>query len=411
MTPLSFTTALVLDHGVKTECIPSFGVVATAGDTSVLGITYSETEPALGATHCHGHLPRQCLQHLGARKGPNRLILRGFRYQKLNLSSAGEITLLNVGVISTVHSTFLTELPGSFADSDSSLNKVWSAGARTLQHSEIPKNSAHEFWQVTNNAPADRQGLLRRRPRRHEPTGHVGRSDRRDRIAYTGNLDIAGAAALASTDGLDFILGTLELFGPLQARPGFFNPTVKIQQGPSAPMNFNKTGLIRCSWNLLTALAMTYNHTGDVAFARTWAPKVQAMLDWTHYQVLPSRGLFSLSEPSFGSDWNYYDPVRSGVVRYFNVAYAYALQETARLVGEGGIANAAAYQDYLAALRTAHRHAALERRAQRAGFAQDANAVADLTKNCDETCMDLCPFHTVPFSVGNTGTVKSDFVR
>ncbi|KAH7009252.1 Six-hairpin glycosidase-like protein [Microdochium trichocladiopsis] len=535
---------LVLDYGVETEGIPSFDVVATAGDTSVLEITYSETVAALGRYMGDGPLPlaaamdtyRINAYNISAPgQVRNRLIQGGFRYQKLNLSSVGEITLHNVGVVPTVHKTPLTELPGSFASSDSSLNEIWTAGARTLQLSEIPKNSVPEFWQVSSEgvlidsqAPQAAVGLvagsstvyglefkvkplvkgfgflvlsdtlnsgiyisvdisagtiaayvggtaqdtllskqvlssdtIRGLDAWHQVNvevaiteikvvmdgimvlelsqtskfygsyglgasfGHravfkdlkatdaagattyehsltdkscfddflVGTNPldtsvdatRRDRIAYTGDLDIAGAAALASTHGLNFILGTLELFAPLQATPGFFVPTVKIQQGPSAPMDFNTTGLIGYSWNLLTAVALTYTHTGDIAFARTWAPKVQAMLDWSHSQVLPESGLFNLSEPSFGGDWNYYDPVQSGVVTKFNVVYAYALQETTRLLADSGI-DASIYQDRLAALRTAidaqlwsdELGAYVISESNRAGFAQDANALAIL---------------------------------
>lgn len=44
----------------------------------------------------------------------NRLIQGGFRYEKLNLSSAGELKLKSIGVKPTVHITPLTELPGAF---------------------------------------------------------------------------------------------------------------------------------------------------------------------------------------------------------------------------------------------------------------------------------------------------------
>lgn len=464
----------------------------------------------------------------------NRLIQGGFRYQKLNLSSAGELTLQNVGVVPTVHKTPLTELPGSFETSDSALNDIWTAGARTVQLSEIPKNSIPAFWQVSSDgvliesqAPqvsgniiavsgtayglefkakpsvggfgfsvlsdtlnngiyisvnvaegtiaaysgSTTEDILLQKAALPEGASsgldswHQVRADvamteikvtingvtalefsqsskffgsygigasyghralfrdikatdttgattyehpltdsscfddflvgqnpldtsvdatRRDRIAYTGDLDIAGAAALTSTHGLEFILGTLELFGSLQGTPGFFVPTAKIQQGPSEPLNFDRTGLIGYSWNLLTAVAMTYTHTGDVEFAKTWAPKVQKMLDWSHSQVL-SNGLFNLTDATFGGDWNYYDPVQSGVVTKFNVVYAYALQETSRLLTDGGV-DASVYQDRLSALRTAidtqlwsdELGAYVISEANRGGFAQDSNALAIL---------------------------------
>ncbi|KAH7029760.1 Six-hairpin glycosidase-like protein [Microdochium trichocladiopsis] len=232
------------------------------------------------------------------------------------------------------------------------------AGATTYEHSLTDETCFNDFLVGTN------------------PLDTSVDATRRDRIAYTGDLDIAGTAALASTHGLEFILGTLKLFGSLQATPGFFIPTAKIQQGPAAPMDFNITGLIGYSWNLLTAVAQTYTHTGDVDFAKTWAPKVQRMLDWSHSQLQPS-GLFNLSDASFGGDWNYYEPVQSGAVTKFNVLYAYALQETAQLLTDGGIDTALWSEDLGAYVMS---------EVNRDGFAQDANAIAILAGvNIDPT--------------------------
>ncbi len=465
----------------------------------------------------------------------NRLIQGGFRYQKLNLSSPGELTLRNVGVVPTVHTTPLNKLPGSFKSSDSSITDIWTVGARTIQLSEIPKNSIPQFWEITSEgaligslAPQANAGLVavtstaynldfKVKPLAggfgfsvlsdtlnsgiylsvdvgartiaayvgsttenteltraavpsnvtlalgtwHSVHVQVAMTDiavhingqqvlsftqyskfygsygigasfghravfrdlvatntagavtyqhtltdksclddflagtnpldvsvdgsRRDRIAYTGDLDVAGSAALASTHGLEFIEGTLQLFASYQATPGFFTPTVKIQQEPlSAPLNVNMTGLIGYSWNLLTAVSQVYMHTGDVAFARAWAPRVVRMLDWSHSQLLPS-GLFNLSDATFGGDWNYYDPAQSGVVTKFNVLYAYSLQETSRLLADAGV-DISVYQDRLAALRSAvdkqlwsdELGAYVYSENIRDGFGQDSNAIAIL---------------------------------
>lgn len=66
----------------------------------------------------------------------------------------------------------------------------------------------------------------------NNPLDTIVDGSRRDRIAYSGDLGIAGTAALASTNGLEYILGSLELLGSHQATPGFFIPTAKIQQEP-----------------------------------------------------------------------------------------------------------------------------------------------------------------------------------
>lgn len=71
----------------------------------------------------------------------NRLIQGGFRYQKLNLTSPGSLTLRNIGVRPTVDDTPIHMLPGTFDSSDEMLDRIWHTGARTLKLTEIPKST------------------------------------------------------------------------------------------------------------------------------------------------------------------------------------------------------------------------------------------------------------------------------
>ncbi|KAH8586785.1 glycoside hydrolase family 78 protein [Bisporella sp. PMI_857] len=534
----------ILDYGYVVEGIPAFEVLRICGDTSVLEITYSETRAALDIYMGDGPLPLAAamdtyrvniynVTRLGA--VTNRLIQGTFRYQKLNLSSAGELTLRNIGVRPTVNTTPIPDLPGSFETSNEDLNRIWAVGARTIQLTEIPKYTIPDFWEVTPEgslvdslapqvlasaaasqllmyeidfrvqpvvggfgftvlsdtlnsgiyfscdivsrnvtayagsttqnqvlespqlplnltfAPGswhsvhatiaiteisvsiDGQPVLSMSQRvrffgsfglgaslGHRalfqnltatiPTGEVVYShsltensflpdffmganpsaavvdgSRRDRIAYAGDLDVAGGAALRSTNGLEFIIGSLDLLGSYQTTPGFFIPTAKIQQAPlSAPLAVNITGLIGYSFNFLTAVAQTYQHTGDTTFAELWAPKITKMLDWANSQILES-GLFNLSDITFGGDWNYYDPPQAGIVTKFNMLYAYSLQECISLLGGAGV-NTAIYQERLSNLRIAidtqlwsdELGAYYFSEAIQDGFGQDSNALAIL---------------------------------
>ncbi|KAL2877083.1 hypothetical protein SGCOL_007705 [Colletotrichum sp. CLE4] len=463
----------------------------------------------------------------------NRLSQGAFRYQKLNLSSAGSLELRNIGVKPTTSTTPVAQLPGSFECSDEDLTRIWTTGARTVQLTEIPKYSIPDFLQVSDEgAYAESQasqGLagavaaqllnyrldLQAKPVKggfgvsvlcdtlnnciyisfnldsHTITAHAGATSldtllatsplpsnttlgtwhavhidvamtsiiitlntlpvlnitqtsrffgsfgfgasfghaayfrnltattttgeiiytnpltspsflpdfmmgtnpadtivdgsRRDRIAYTGDLDIALGAAFASTFGTSFIDGSLDLLGSFQAIPGFFIPTAKIQQPPlTEPLDTNLTGLIGYSFNFLSALAQNYEMRGNLIFAKHWAPKVSKMLDWADSQTLPN-GLFNLADESFGGDWNYYDPPQSGVVTKFNVVYAYALQQSLPLLGDAGV-NTTTYQTRLDNLRSAintnlwnqNLNAYILSETMQTGFAQDANALAIL---------------------------------
>lgn len=217
------------------------------------------------------------------------------------------------------------------------------------------------------------------------PATVVVDGSRRDRIAYTGDLDIAGGAALASTHNVESILGSLDLLGSYQATPGFFIPTAKIQQAPlQNALDVDITGLIGYSFNFLTAVASTYMHTGDAGLASKWAPKMQKMLDWADSQTLET-GLFNISNPAFGGDWNYYDPQQSGVVTKFNTLYAYSLQESLTILADGGV-DASIYRTRLEKLRKAidsqlwsdDLKAYVVSQDLPTAFAQDANALAIL---------------------------------
>lgn len=209
---------------------------------------------------------------------------------------------------------------------------------------------------------------------------------RRDRIAYAGDLDVSAPSAFASTGSSAFTNGTLHLLGSFQLAPGFFVPTAKTQQPPS---NFdipaNITGLIGYSFNLILAMAGYYEMTGDLQSAVGFAARIERMLEWTHSQTLEN-GLFNLSNPVFGGDWNYYDPPTVGVVTKFNVLYAYALQETQQILRDSGI-DTMKYEQRLAELRQAIRDnlwsselsAFIVSESIRDGFAQDANAIALLS--------------------------------
>jgi hypothetical protein len=80
----------------------------------------------------------------------NRLIQGALRYQKLNLSSAGQLQLSLVGFRPSVDDTPLSELPGTFNCSDPVLNRIWETGARTVQLNELPAASLPEFWTITD---------------------------------------------------------------------------------------------------------------------------------------------------------------------------------------------------------------------------------------------------------------------
>ncbi|KAI0016405.1 Six-hairpin glycosidase [Xylariomycetidae sp. FL0641] len=153
---------VILDYETLAEGFPTFEVVSAEGDASVLEFTYSDTLAGVALYHGDGPYPlastmdtyrinRYNVSGAAGQVFTNRLIQGGFRYQKLNLSSPGEVVLRHIGVKPTVDTTPLTELPGSFQSSDEELNRIWLAGAKTAQMTQAIKNSIPLFWEVTED--------------------------------------------------------------------------------------------------------------------------------------------------------------------------------------------------------------------------------------------------------------------
>ncbi|KAF7954324.1 hypothetical protein EAE96_005451 [Botrytis aclada] len=500
---------VIIDHGMNVGGLPTFQVVSHSGNTSIFEMTYSESRTLLddymgdGPLTLAASLDTYRVNRYNITEDTaftNRLIQGGERYQKLNLSTAGELVLENVGIISMTSTTPIDQLPGSFKCSDDRLNQIWQTGARTLQLTGIPAETIPDYYLVSdqglfaeNQSPQpysnDTTSLLMQYQLDFSvmPTkggfgytvlgdtlgsgiymsvnlanssisAHVGSTERdspalasatldqnfafdewykvstfvnmtqievsidgrslmnftqtsafagsfglgasfgqsayfqnvtlqslqgeliytasltqssvlkdflsgtnpesvsvdgarRDRISYAGDVDITVGPMFASINGIDFINGTLNLLGASQLLPGFFVPTVKIQQSPrTSIIPFNQTGLIGYSFNLLTAMAEFYLMTGDVNFAKRWAPTIVRMLDWSDTQ-LDSSGLFNVST-TLGGGWDYYDPAQSGAVAKFNTVYAFALQQVLPLLNAANVTTKT-YADRLAALKSA----------------------------------------------------------
>ncbi|SPO07404.1 related to alpha-L-rhamnosidase C [Cephalotrichum gorgonifer] len=530
---------LIIDYDQDVEGFPTFEIVEAKGDTSVFEVTYGETRAAvdqypaavpLAFAAAMDSYPINKYNITGPSVISHDLIQGAFRYQKLNISSAGSLVIKNVGVKPTTDTTPLDQLAGRFECSDEDLTRIWRTGARTVQLTEIPKNTIPDFWKITEegalvdslvpqilaqgvqlltykvqfevkpltgqfgflvlgdtlntgiyiscditngivsayvgSSKVDRLLDSAKLPKTFpinewhtvdatvdtaqikvsldgqvifdftqtekfygsfglgtdyghaavfrnlnattlagseiysstlkdrsflddflmgtNPHDTIVDGSRRDRIAYSGDLDIAVAASFASTFARSFVDGTIDLLGSFQTTEGFFIPTAKIQQQPLTDLiPVNITGLIGYSFNLLTAVAYNYEMTGDSAFAKRWAPKYTSMLDWAHSQA--KDGLFSVADPSFGGDWNYYDPPQAGIVSKFNSLYAYSLLQGLPILRAGGV-DVSVYQQRLEDLYASMNEnlwseslgAYVMSDKLRDGFAQDANAIAIL---------------------------------
>ncbi|TGO12308.1 hypothetical protein BTUL_0091g00530 [Botrytis tulipae] len=112
---------VIIDHGANVGGLPTFQVVSHSGDISIFEMTYSESRKLLddymgdGPLTLAVSLDTYRVNRYNITKDTsftNRLIQGGQRYQKLNLSTAGELVLENAGIISMTSTTPIDQLPG-----------------------------------------------------------------------------------------------------------------------------------------------------------------------------------------------------------------------------------------------------------------------------------------------------------
>ena len=143
---------------------------------------------------------------------PNDKIRGGFRYltlfTKSNANTTLELEIIDISLEIEFQPAWpnLQAYKGYFSSSDDLLNKIWYAGAYTLQTNAIPPSTGRAFpivgggWE--NNANLD-MGTS-------DPTIYVDGS-KRDRTVWAGDLAIAVPSILVSTGDADGIRNTIQV--------------------------------------------------------------------------------------------------------------------------------------------------------------------------------------------------------
>ncbi len=178
---------------------------------------------------------------------------------------------------------------------------------------------------------------------------------RRDRAIWSGDLDIEGPSVYYSTGTSAYLKGSLQLLGSNQLSSGFVTgalpPQTPLHTGAKIP---GTVGTYSASYSMYYVLGLAgyYLYTGDSGFLSSQWPIVQAELDWNAAQV-DSRGLF-VTTSADGSDWDFYDPAKSGALSEVNMIYYKTLLDAATMAAALGQSSlATTYTTRAAALRTA----------------------------------------------------------
>ncbi len=146
---------IVVDYGKDVSGVPYFVVAAESG-APTLAASYSEGLASVGpagddapSLSDAGDASRTDTMIVSARGlETTDLIQGGERYERISLTSPGSLTLSSVGIRFTAERAVAKDYKGWFDSSSDELNRIWFAGAYTLQLDELPARSVAGPWNI-----------------------------------------------------------------------------------------------------------------------------------------------------------------------------------------------------------------------------------------------------------------------
>lgn len=267
----------------------------------------------------------------------------GFRFVMLTLTTPGTISIRDLGVDFQAFRATAKDYKGWFESSDDELNRLWYAGAYTLQ---------------TNLKLPGLRGL---------PDGRIYDGAKRDGSIWTGDLIIQGPTAMATLGdvgeqyvkwSLDELIREQRADGHLPGSPDFNKGRANTNpsSGPNAPYAVGEGTPIYYSVNYsgygARSIIDYYRYSGDDAYARQTLQDVReavayndAFLDKEKWLIAP-RNPSNPSDPTYTrGDRDYFQSYMPGYVTKFSIDYYILLREMAWYEREIGSAARAADYD------------------------------------------------------------------
>ena len=319
-------------------------VPASGGNPAVPGTAV--TSAALGPSSDEN--PGQALvggNDLLTPAGPGRIEAGahpGFRFVLLTLTTPGTLTIRDLGVDFQAYRATADDYKGYFESSDDELNRLWYAGAYTLQmNMKLP-------------------GL------RGLPDGRIYDGAKRDGSIWTGDLIIQAPTAMATLGdvGEEYVKSSLEELlreqrpdGHLPGSPDFNKGRAAgpaYPGGPSYPVGQGSPLYYSVNYSGYGARSIIdyYRYSGDDAFAQQNLAQVEkavayndAFLDKDKFLIAP-RNPSNPSDPTYTrGDRDYFQSYLPGYVTKYSIDYYILLREMAWYERQVGTAEKAAGYD------------------------------------------------------------------
>jgi len=272
----------------------------------------------------------------------------GFRYQRIVLNVPGTITLTNIATELTAPLRSPEEYAGNFLSDSDIINRIWYAGAYTVNLDEIPAGTPGFAGPY--------------------PLSILGEAAKRDRAIWAGDLLVAALTAhdVLGTAGDTLVRNNLQIVSdnPVKAfvleflSLPFAVPTTLSDPGPAAGVCSGVSNGGCEFWGASYSMALSqnmgnyYHLTGDTEFVRdNWAA-VQRSVTYGNSLINPSTGLVDV--PAMASlDWSVVgravgQAASTNMIQYNSLTSAAVLAEAI-----GDTASAAQYTAEAAALKAA----------------------------------------------------------
>ncbi|MGH1563956.1 alpha-L-rhamnosidase C-terminal domain-containing protein [Mumia sp. DW29H23] len=302
----------------------------------------------------------------------------GYRYATLFLDGPGWVDVDAVSMRFTAASgqgDDLTDYEGHFLSSDDELNKIWYAGAYTVQINTDKPNTA-KSWPYTTG---ERDHADDDVPGADPDKDVIFDGGKRDRIVWQGDLAVQNPVAYVSTHDLDAVENSLTSLAGQQLEDGYMPAASLVGEHNR---NELRTYGEYVTW-FVSNMADHYQWTGDGDYLKTWWPAMTKAVAWLEGQRDDS-GLIGFAASGSCGHYGYTD---CGHETYVNALYARNLDQMASLAEPAGAPDeAAAYEERAAEVRDTVNDALWDDEVgayrlsteTRGAFPQDGNAMAVL---------------------------------
>lgn len=304
----------------------------------------------------------------------------GFRYATLFLDGAGSISLDRVSLRfdAVPKQADPADYRGHFLSSDNTLNKIWYAGAYTVQMDTWASNTAKSWpYQPGESDHADAQV-----PHADPNQEVIFDGAKRDRIVWQGDLAVQAPVTYLSTDDVAAVDNSLSSLAAQQLPDGYVPAESLVGQ--------HNLDEIRTYGEYVTWFVDNhYEHwlyTGDRPYLDKWWGALTKAMAWLEsVRQQDPQGLIAFGSVGSCGHYGYSD---CGHETYVNALYARNLDQMAALAhARGDDAAAATYRDRSAAVKKAINDQLWDgqvgayrlSREIPGAYPQDANATAVLT--------------------------------